>query len=63
MGRVYSGNIWDTPDDPKRVGDEDYQPSYSIHERDPDADYDQWVYEEMLREQKDNSRTVRGRRC
>lgn len=33
MGRVYSGNIWDTPDDPRRVGGEDYQSSYSTYNR------------------------------
>ena len=58
MGRVYTD--WSTvPDDPMRVGDEDYEPYNSfVRERDPDAEYDRFVYEEMMREQKDNNKTI-----
>lgn len=53
MGKNYSG--WDVPDDPRRVGDEDYEP-YSIRECDPDAEYDKWVDAEIRREQETNKR-------
>jgi hypothetical protein len=43
-------SIYDTEDDPNRVGDEDYMPTRAFQERDIDADYDRFVESQMERE-------------
>jgi len=57
MSRRYSLYDIDLPDNPMRVGDEDYEPVSYRYERDEDAEHERWVDEKIAHEQKDNNRT------